>query len=355
MLINFRDLIIKQYSGLKGLNLFIFFIIFVDVERRIDDAAYNLVQELRSNRDFDAVIVALSGGADSVTLLFSLHNALSRIEAGPRMIAAHCNFHLRGEESDRDEKFVRDLCLRLDVPLHVKEFDTIAFCREHHYSIEEGARELRHGWFKELCSEYNALLATGHNSDDNAETLLLNLLRGSGSRGLRGMLPAGGGIFRPLLSFSRGDILNYLEARGEEYITDSSNLSNDYRRNYLRNDILPRLRERWPGADRGIAATIRNIREENAIVEQALAEVLPAGTTSLPIGIIRKFAAPRLLIFRFISPYGGTVSLAEEMLRSVEGNFRNGAVWNLPAKQNCRRYIVKARKWALHILPVSQE
>ena len=153
----------------------------------------------------ERLLVALSGGADSVALLRVL------LSLGYTCEAAHCNFHLRGKESDRDEAFVRELCERLDVPLHVVHFDTAAYASQHHVSIEMAARELRYRYFKNLALQIGAAcVAVAHHQNDSVETFLLNLIRGTGINGLRGIRPKNGEIVRPFLSVSRKEILEYM-------------------------------------------------------------------------------------------------------------------------------------------------
>ena len=186
----------------------------------------------------DKVLVALSGGADSVALLRVL------LVLGYHCEAAHCNFHLRGEESDRDERFVNELCKGLGVALHVTHFDTVTYASRHHVSIEMAAREMRYDWFEQLRKERGgAVIAVAHHRDDSGETFLLNLIRGAGINGLKGISPHNGCIVRPLLEVSRQDILDYLRCLGHGYATDSTNLQDEYIRNKIRLNILPMLRE----------------------------------------------------------------------------------------------------------------
>ena len=202
------------------------------------------------------ILVAVSGGADSVALLCTMH------EQGTDIAALHCNFHLRGEESERDERFVSDLCQKLHIPLHVKHFDTRSYADEHHISIEMAARELRYTWFEEKRQELGAEdIAVAHHRDDQAETVLLNLIRGTGLRGLSGMHPRSGHIVRPLLNWSRQDILDYLSRIGQDFITDSTNLERDALRNRIRLDVMPLLREINPQAAGHIADTARIVAE----------------------------------------------------------------------------------------------
>lgn len=206
-------------------------------------------------------LVALSGGADSIAL------ALMMKEAGLNIHALHCNFHLRGEESERDEKFVRHFCDKNDIPLYVCHFDTRTLAKEHGVSIEMEARELRYNWFAEQALKLNAeAICVAHHKDDQAETLLLNLIRGTGLRGLSAMHPdrtiKGLRILRPLLGITKQEILDYLSSRQQEYVTDSTNLERDALRNRIRLDVLPLLRELNPNITDCLARTAHNVRME---------------------------------------------------------------------------------------------
>ena len=216
------------------------------------------------------VLVALSGGADSVALLRVL------LEAGCDCRAAHCNFHLRGEESMRDERFVRQLCERLNVPLIVKDFDVSAWQQEHGGSVEMACRELRYDWFEqELERQQCACIAVAHHADDQIETFFLNLLRGTGIKGLAGMQQLSGNIWRPLLDVSRQDILDYLSAIGQDYVTDSTNAENEYRRNQLRNLVLPVIGQQFPQAHERILSTMSHLRDDLDLLKSLVNEVLP--------------------------------------------------------------------------------
>lgn len=216
------------------------------------------------------VLVALSGGADSVALLRSL------LSAGCDCRAAHCNFHLRGEESMRDEGFVRDLCQRLDVPLMVKDFDIPAWQQEHGGSVEMACRELRYAWFEEERQQQSCeLIAVAHHADDQVETFFLNLMRGTGIRGLSGMNRMSGKIWRPLLGVSRADILNYLHGIGQDYVTDSTNAQNDYRRNRLRNIVLPVIEQQFPQGRERILDTINNVADDNDLFMALIQKTVP--------------------------------------------------------------------------------
>lgn len=187
------------------------------------------------------VLVCVSGGADSVSLLDVL------LRAGYKCIVAHCNFHLRGEESNRDEKFVRELCLKWNVPLEVRDFDTLNYAHEKNISIEMAARELRYLWFDEMAQKHECqAIAVAHHKNDQAETILLNLRRGTGIRGLTGMRPIspnplqpnGVPVVRPLLCTTRNYIEHYLrDKRGLKWVNDSTNTDTTITRNAIREQL----------------------------------------------------------------------------------------------------------------------
>ena len=223
-------------------------------------------------------IVALSGGADSVSLLFVLKHL--EHELGIGVEAAHCNFHLRGAESVRDEEFCEQLCGRLDVPLHLIHFDTQAYADLHRVSIEMAARDLRYGYFENLRRDIKAQdICVAHHRDDSVETVLLNLVRGTGLRGLRGIQPRNGNIIRPLLSLSREDIVQYLEALGESYVIDSTNLHNDVKRNKIRLDVMPLLRELNPSVSQSIFESSLRVGEALKVFDEAMKQSIADVTT----------------------------------------------------------------------------
>lgn len=229
-----------------------------DFEKHADNIFHMTIQDL----SYDGLyLVALSGGADSVALTLMMK------ERGLRCHALHCNFHLRGEESDRDENFVRDFCGRHGIPLEVAHFDTRTLAREHSVSVEMEARNLRYAWFSERACSLGAVgICVAHHRDDQAETLLLNLIRGTGLRGLAAMSPDrvinGLRIIRPLLSVSKEDILHYLASRNEGFVTDSTNLERDAMRNKIRLDVMPLLRGFNPNISECLARTADNVRME---------------------------------------------------------------------------------------------
>ena len=260
------------------------------------------------------VLVALSGGADSVALLLAL------LKLGYRCEAVHCNFHLRGEESDRDESFVERLCQRHNVPLHKVSFETTEYAREKGISIEMAARELRYSIFEKIRKETGAgAIAVAHHKDDSAETLLLNLLRGTGIKGLRGIQPRNGHVVRPMLCVGRNDIIEYLKWRGEEFVTDSTNLTSDYTRNKIRLEVIPKLAEINPSIKESLAATAQRIGEAEKIYRNAVDEAIKRVKKgdSIDISQLKKEVSPTTLLHEMLSPLGFNSTQADEIAASL--------------------------------------
>ena len=250
------------------------------------------------------VLVALSGGADSVALLRVL------IDLGYTCECAHCNFHLRGEESDRDEQFVCSLCQEHQIPLHVKHFETEFYAKEKQISIEMAARELRYAWFEELRKETKAnVIAVAHHRDDSVETFLLNLIRGTGINGLKGIQAKNGCIVRPLLETSREDIQDYLNYLKQDYVTDSTNLQDEYMRNKIRLNLLPLMKEMNPSIMESIQDTAQKLSEAANIYNQNRKEILEISIQEnnkeyiLPIQTILNDLAPLTLLHEWLVKY----------------------------------------------------
>lgn len=257
------------------------------------------------------VLLAVSGGADSTALLHAC------VECGIPCEAAHCNFNLRGPESIRDRDFVQGLCRRLGVVCHTVEFQTLDVM-EKGESVEMACRRLRYDFFHRLLKEKGfSRILTAHNADDNIETLFLNLLRGSGVNGLKGMVEDTGTILRPLLSTSRKEILEYLRATNETYVTDSTNAGSDYRRNFLRNEVLPLIETRWPGMRTALLRSIRILQNEAKIINDTITALISGNTDVLEIGMIKSFSEPESLVFSFINRFGGNSPQAAEIVESI--------------------------------------
>ena len=261
------------------------------------------------------VIVALSGGADSVALLTILHSL------GYRCSAVHCNFNLRGEESMRDENFVRNLCQRLGNALKVVNFDTRGYAREKKISIEMAARELRYNLFEEERQEQQAdAVAVAHHRDDCAETLLLNLIRGTGIRGLHGIRPRNGHIIRPMLCVGRKDIINFLESTGEAYVTDSSNLTTDYTRNKVRLELLPLMQEINPSIQHTLYETALRLAQTESIYDAAIRESTSRVLRNNRISIhkLQQEPSPATLLHEILSPMGFNGAQCEDIIESLD-------------------------------------
>ena len=265
--------------------------------------------------DGDKIVVALSGGADSVALLHVL------LQGGYACIAVHCNFHLRGKESDRDEAFVRALCMKWNVPLLLKDFDTEGYAEKRRISIEMAARELRYAWFEEVRrQEYAQAIGVAHHRDDSVETFLLNLVRGTGIQGLKGIAPKNGTIVRPLLNVSKNEILAYLASLGQDYVTDSTNLKDEFTRNKLRLNVLPLLRELNPSVDETIAETARRLSEVDMIYRVAIMEACKRVKTDewhIDITRLCNEVAPQAVLFELLYPLGFNAAQLHDIFRSL--------------------------------------
>ena len=261
-------------------------------------------------------LVALSGGADSVALLRILRDLDYQIEA------AHCNFHLRGSESDRDEAFVRQLCDSLGIKLHLIHFDTETYASVHQVSIEMAARELRYGYFLSLCKDIGAeTVCVAHHRDDAVETFLMNLLRGSGIHGLTGIRPKNGQIVRPLLCVGRQDILDYLHSIGQDYVTDSTNLESIVLRNKLRLQVLPLLKQLNPKAVENIDKTANYLREAEKVYNAYFAADPDRYLSPVRICLdeITKQPSPECFLHEWLSPYGFNASQIAQILDALTG------------------------------------
>ena len=281
------------------------------VERYIKK--YNL---LNSN---DLYIVALSGGADSVALLLLLK------EHGFNVHAAHCNFHLRGDESDRDEAFCVELCQQLGVELHRAHFDTREYAELHKVSIEMTARELRYKWFEQLRQDIGAAgICVAHHRDDSVETVLLNLVRGTGLRGLTGIQPRNGSILRPLLCVSRAEIEAFLAEKGQKYVTDSTNLEADVQRNVVRLEVFPLLRKLNPAVAENIQRTTENLAEAQQVLNVAIASI--NSSNILNLSDLEKYGSSEYLAFEWLKKYGFNGDQVRQILDAETGKVVSSAM-----------------------------
>ena len=271
-------------------------------------------------------IVALSGGADSVALLLVLRHLGYHVEA------AHCNFQLRGEESNRDERFVKELCEKHEIPLHLIRFETREYALQHQVSIEMAARELRYRYFAQLRDELGAeTVCVAHHRDDSVETLLMNLIRGTGIHGLTGIRPLNGHVVRPFLCISREETENYLRSIGQAWVTDSTNLEDEAVRNKIRLNVLPLLREINPNVAESIERTAKNIEEAEKIfnntIESEISSLLKPMKSkvftnltffTLPVSELLSSPSPMSLLHEVLSRYGFKGAQTVQILACAE-------------------------------------
>lgn len=282
----------------------------------------------------DKILSALSGGADSVAMLLTLR------ELGFDVTAVHINHCLRGAESERDEAFCRELCERLTVPLYVRRFDVKGFAEKNHLGIEEAARQIRYRAFSELLSEIGgSTLATAHTLSDSCETILLNMTRGTGTKGLCGIPPVryegGIKIIRPLIEVTRSEVEAYLAEKKQSYVTDSSNLSDEYSRNKLRLHVIPLLREINPAFERNMLNMTRTLSADEEYFTSQLppidgGEIKDAD--QIPEPVLRRAVSRLLSSAGIYADYdkitalteltrtGGKFGLTRELYAEVKGN-----------------------------------
>ncbi len=261
------------------------------------------------------IIVGLSGGADSVALLSIL------VKLGYRAIACHCNFMLRGEESFRDRNHAVRIAEQLGVPFYERTFDTEHHARNVRISIEMAARQLRYMWFELMRQQFGAqAVAVAHHKDDNAETLLLNLIRGTGIAGLTGMKPRNGSIIRPLLCTSREELIAYLSHEQLDYVIDSTNLEALYTRNKIRLEILPLMRNINSAVDSNIERTIGNLRACETVYRHAIMEQQKRichekeNVLYIDCELLQNLPSPEAFLFETLSPWGFNATTLDELL-----------------------------------------
>lgn len=270
------------------------------------------------------LLLAVSGGLDSVALCELCHRAGFTFEI------AHCNFQLRGEESERDENFVVALGEKYKVAVHVRRFDTNEYAASNKISVQEAARDLRYAFFDEIIraqaddkKRSSLLLLTAHHADDNAETVLMNFCRGTGLKGLTGIPLSAGYIRRPLLFFSRQQLMNYVTANSLEYVDDSSNFSEKYTRNYFRHSILPALAKAYPSVKTNLLDNIGRFTSINQLYELSVWHIRKklcrtnGNEIHIPIKQLLSYNNSAL-IFEIISPFGFNEKQVSELYKLAE-------------------------------------
>lgn len=266
------------------------------------------------------MIVGLSGGADSTALLKVL------LALGYRCTAVHCNFHLRGPESDRDQQFVTDLCNKSGIKLIIRSYDTAEYAKKNGISIEMAARQLRYADFEKTMRKCKAsAVCIAHHRDDSVETVLLNLIRGTGIKGLTGIKPKNGNIIRPLLCVSRQEIEEWLKSIGQTYVTDSTNLETDYTRNKIRLQLLPIMRSINPDVDNAINDTANHLEQSYQIYLKGMEQAQRRTTTNLDkdsfridIPKLKKTPSVQAVLFETLSPLGFNSTQIETIAASVD-------------------------------------
>jgi tRNA(Ile)-lysidine synthase len=279
----------------------------------------------------DRLLLAVSGGVDSVVLTDLC------FKAGYRFAIAHCNFQLRGEESERDELFVRELAKRYDVPINVKRFETAAYADRENCSIQEAARLLRYEWFEELVNETllseqpqqfrhpdTVHVLTAHHADDSVETMVMHFFRGTGLLGLTGIPVAYGHVKRPLLCFTRKEIESYAAEQGLPFVEDSSNLTTKYTRNFFRHDILPAIEKVYPQVRENLYDNLRRFQSIDALYREATQQLIQklvrrkGNELHIPVKQLLQYKN-RSLLFEIIRPYGFTEKQLPDVWQLTEG------------------------------------
>lgn len=280
----------------------------------------SFISDCRLLEKGDKCLVALSGGADSVALALVLR------QLGYQVEAAHCNFHLRGDESDRDEKFCAGFCNSNGVKLHIAHFDTVSFARLRKISIEMAARDLRYSYFSQLKEHTgSAAVCVAHHQDDSVETVLMNLIRGTGIHGLTGISARNGDIVRPLLCVSRCDIETELGRAGQDFVTDSTNLIDDVVRNKIRLDILPLMRKINPSVSVSIAKTAERVGEAARVFDTVIKDTAcravardGKGTVRISSDVLRKSPSAEYALFHILKDFSFNPSQIEQISRTFE-------------------------------------
>ena len=283
-------------------------------------------------------VLAVSGGADSVVLAHLLKGA------GINFEIAHCNFKLRGAESDRDEDFVKNLAVTLDVPFSCKHFDTNTYAAENKISIQEAARDLRYTWF----ATFNTIVITAHHANDNIETVFMHLCRGTGIAGLTGIEPykVKERLLRPLLVFHKQEIIDYATEAAIAFVEDSSNASDKYARNFFRHQVLPAVQEVYPQSEQNILHTIKHLREVSEVYKAAMQKIVSklqfinGHEIHIPVLMWQKAKPLDTITFEMLYPYGFTAAQIPEAIKMLGAH--NGAVLISPTHR-----LIKNRNWMI--------
>ncbi|MEX8546813.1 MAG: tRNA lysidine(34) synthetase TilS [Mucilaginibacter sp.] len=278
------------------------------------------------------VLAAVSGGKDSVLLAHLLKSS------GFKFALAHCNFLLRGEESQRDQNFTANLADQLQVPFFLTEFNTENYAAKNSISIQMAARKLRYEWFDQLCAEHNYdCIALAHHQNDAVETILLNLTRGTGIAGLHGILPKNGKLVRPMLFLSKENIDQICAEEKLTFVEDSSNISTKYARNKIRLEVVPKLKELNPNLEKTFEQNLERFRELEALLENQLKQLRDTVfirqnlETRIKLESLRQLNPQKLLLFGLLHEFNFSEQVVKDLLLSLEKH--SGKVFESPSHQ----------------------
>jgi tRNA(Ile)-lysidine synthase len=289
----------------------------------------------------DKLLLAVSGGVDSVVLC-----ELCK-QAGYDFVIAHCNFQLRDGESERDEQFVKDVAKKYNVEIFVKKFDTGKYAEEKKVSIQVAARELRYDWFNSLITEKQITsIVTAHHANDNIETLLINLFKGTGISGLRGILPRHNKIVRPLLFARKEELLEFAKHNDLNYVEDSSNASDKYTRNYFRNQLIPSIQKVFPQAEDNLLNNIERFRDIEVLYQRSVdlhkKKLLEQKGNEIHIPVLKLLKSEPLstITYEIIKDFDFTSNQAGEVMKLLN---------SAPGKyvQSASHRIIRNRKWLI--------
>lgn len=308
----------------------------------------------KNNWNNKKIIVAVSGGADSMVLAALLQHA------GAELVLAHCNFGLRAAESDGDEALVQDWGREHNIPVHIQHFATRALLEEQGGNLQETARDLRYSWFEQLRLQLGFdLIATAHHRQDVAETMLINLLKGTGIAGLHGILPQVGKVIRPLLSFSKEALLAYAKDNAVPWREDSSNAKEDYVRNQLRLQLLPLAEQIVPGATEHLYKTSVHIAEAEMLYQESInryrRRLLEQRAQEWYIPVLKlKHCEPLgTILLELLKPFGFSAAQLPDLKRLLEaesGRYVNAPAWRVIRNRNFLIVTAQKQEESGHIL-----
>ena len=298
----------------------------------------------------DSVVIALSGGADSVTLLDILNSIKEKYSL--KIYAAHLNHNIRGEEAERDESFCKILCKNYNIQLFTKSVDIRQLSKERRISEELCGRDERYKFFAELSSQLNAKIATAHTASDNAETLLFNIARGTSVKGLAAIPPKRGNIIRPLIELSRSDIEAYCKERNLKYVTDTTNLTDDYTRNRLRHNVIPELKRINPQLEHSVLRLSENAREISDYLDRQTYKAIKDCKTEFGYSCNKLLSLDRAILKNAIAEICRTdadFSPESRHIDLLESIIRQGGAVNLN-----KAYRAVSKQGIFRIVPASQ-